>query len=195
MDSKSYFVLNIMEYLGTPAEKDLTTFKEQFKCPINKDIEDFLKNSAVNFAKKHQAISYLVFSQRNGAFLGYFALAIKTISVKAQNISKTIQRKLSRMSVLNDDGEYNIPAYLIAQLGKNFQSGLIDSITGKDLLSLAMEQISLIQYKVGGILCVLECENKKGLLDFYCEQNHFVEFGTRNTKSTNKSLLQLLKTI
>ena len=65
----------------------------------------------------------------------------------------------------------------------------------KDLLSLAMEQISLIQYKVGGILCVLECEQKKGLLDFYCEQNHFVEFGKRNTKSTNKSLLQLLKTI
>lgn len=160
MDSKSYFVLNIMEYLGTPAEKDLTTFKEQFKCPINKDIEDFLKNSATIFAKKHQAISYLVFSQRNGAFLGYF-----------------------------------IPAYLIAQLGKNFQSGLNDSITGNDLLALAMEQISLIQYKVGGILCVLECENKKGLLDFYCEQNHFVEFGTRNTKSTNKSLLQLLKTI
>lgn len=160
MDSKSYFVLNIMEYLGTPAEKDLTTFKEQFKCPINKDIEDFLKNSATIFAKKHQAISYLVFSQRNGAFLGYF-----------------------------------IPAYLIAQLGKNFQSGLNDSITGNDLLALAMEQISLIQYKVGGILCVLECEQKKGLLDFYCEQNHFVEFGKRNTKSTNKSLLQLLKTI
>ncbi|SHL86205.1 hypothetical protein SAMN05720470_12026 [Fibrobacter sp. UWOV1] len=99
------------------------------------------------------------------------------------------------MSVLNDDGEYNIPAYLIAQLGKNFQSGLNDSITGNDLLALAMEQISLIQYKVGGILCVLECEQKKGLLDFYCEQNHFVEFGKRNTKSTNKSLLQLLKTI
>ena len=33
------------------------------------------------------------------------------------------------------------------------------------------------------------------LLDFYCEQNHFVEFGMRKTKSTDKDLLQLLKTI
>ena len=195
MDSKSYFVLNIKEYLDTPAEKDLSAFKDQFQCPLNKDIEVFLKHSAAIFAQKHQAVSYLVFSQKNGSLLGYFSLAIKTISVRAENISKTIQRKLSRMSVLNDDGEYNIPAYLIAQLGKNFQTGLNDSITGKDLLTLAMEQIFLIQYKVGGILCVLECENNKKLLDFYCEQNHFVQFGTRNTKSTNKSLLQLLKTI
>ncbi len=71
-------------------------------------------------------------------------IAIKTISVKAQNVSRTVQRKLSRMSTL-DDGEYNIPAYLIAQLGKNFQSGLNDSITGGELLSLAMEQISIVR--------------------------------------------------
>jgi len=195
MDSKSYFVLNIREYLGTPAEKDLSILRNQYQCPVNKDIENFLKNSAVIFAQKHQAVSYLVFSKKNGSLLGYFALAIKTISVKAQNISKSIQRKLSRMSVLNDDGEYNIPAYLIAQLGKNYQPGLNDSITGNDLLVLAMEQISHIQYKVGGILCVLECENKNELLDFYCGRNHFVAFGTRKTRSTDKNLLQLLKTI
>ena len=52
------------------------------------------------------------------------------------------------MSTL-DEGEYNIPAYLIAQLGKNFQPGLNDSISGTDLLYLAMEQISLLQHRVG----------------------------------------------
>ena len=35
MDSKSYFVLNIKEYLDTPAEKDLSAFKAQFQCPLN----------------------------------------------------------------------------------------------------------------------------------------------------------------
>ena len=195
MASKSYFVVNIMEYLcGAPIEKLLSDFCTLYECPLNKDVEGFLKKSAVEFAKKHQAVSYLVFSQKNGAFLGYFSLAIKTISVKAQNVSRTVQRKLSRISSL-DDGEYNIPAYLIAQLGKNFQLGLNDSITGNDLLFLAMEQILPLQHGVGGVLCVLECENKKKLLDFYCTQNNFVEFGTRKTKSTQKELLQLLKTI
>ena len=184
-----------MEYLcDAPMEEILSDLCALYECPLNKDVESFLKKSAVDFAKKHQAVSYLVFSQKNGAFLGYFSLAIKTISVKAQNVSRTVQRKLSRMSTL-DEGEYNIPAYLIAQLGKNFQPGLNDSITGEELLSLAMEQVSLLQHRVGGVLCVLECENKKKLLDFYCAQNHFVEFGTRRTKSTEKSLLQLLKTI
>lgn len=195
MDSKSYFVLNIREFLGSPAENDLSILRNQFQCPLNKDIEGFLKNSAVVFARKNQAVSYLVFSKKNGSLLGYFSLAIKTISVRAQNVSKTVQRKLSRMSALDDDGEYNIPAYLIAQLGKNFQAGLNDSITGNELLSLAMEQILLLQHGVGGVLCVLECENKEKLLDFYCEQNHFVEFGARKTKSSDKNLLQLLKTI
>lgn len=58
-----------------------------------------------------------------------------------------------------------------------------------------MEQILLLQHGVGGVLCVLECENKKQLLDFYCAQNHFVKFGVRKTKFTEKDLLQLLKTI
>lgn len=195
MASKSYFVVNIMEYLcDAPMEEILSDLCSLYECPLNKDVESFLKKSAVEFARKHQAVSYLVFSQKNGAFLGYFSLAIKTISVKAQNVSRTVQRKLSRMSTL-DEGEYNIPAYLIAQLGKNFQPGLNDSISGTDLLYLAMEQISLLQHRVGGVLCVLECENKMKLLDFYCKQNHFVEFGTRNAKATDKSLLQLLKTI
>ena len=195
MASKSYFVVNIMEYLcDAPMAEILLDFCNLYECPLNKDVERFLKQSAIDFAKKHQAVSYLVFSQKNGVFLGYFSLTIKTISVKAQNVSRTIQRKLSRMSTL-DDGEYNIPAYLIAQLGKNFQSGLDDSISGNELLSLAMEQISLLQHRVGGVLCVLECENKEKLLDFYCEQNHFVKFGTRKSKSTEKRLLQLLKTI
>jgi hypothetical protein len=135
MASKSYFVVNIMEYLcDAPMEEILSDLCALYECPLNKDVESFLKKSAVDFAKKHQAVSYLVFSQKNGAFLGYFSLAIKTISVKAQNVSRTVQRKLSRMSTLK-------------------------------------------------------------LLDFYCKQNHFVEFGTRNAKATDKTLLQLLKTI
>lgn len=100
MDSKSYFVLNIREFLGTPAEKDLSNLKDQFECPINKDIEIFLKNSAVDFAKKHQAVSYLVFSKQNGAFLGYFSLAIKTIAIKITllNSVKELQNLQTRTS-------------------------------------------------------------------------------------------------
>lgn len=64
----------------------------------------------------------------------------------------------------------NIMEYLCdAPMEENFQPGLNDSITGEELLSLAMKQISLLQHRVGGV--------------------------TRNAKATDKTLLQLLKTI
>ena len=135
------------------------------------------------FASERSVLGILLVSYKN-----YFCESAKCF----QNHSK---KKLSRLSALDDDGVYNIPAYLIAQLGKNFQAGLNDTISGNELLSLAMEQILLMQHSVGGVLCVLECENNEKLLNFYCTQNHFVEFGTRKTKSSDKNLLQLLKTI
>lgn len=181
MASKSYFVVNIMEYLcDAPMEEALSGLCSLYECPLNKDVESFLKKSAVEFARKHQAVSYLVFSQKNGAFLGYFSLAIKTISVKAQNVSRTIQRKLSRMSTL-DEGEYNIPAYLIAQLGKKLPAWAqrLDFRNGSAVLGHGADFAS----------------PASGGWRSYCKQNHFVEFGTRNAKATDKSLLQLLKTI
>lgn len=66
-----------MEYLGTPAEKDLTTFKEQFKCPINKDIEDFLKNSATIFAKKTPGNKLFGLFSKERRFSGVFCACNK----------------------------------------------------------------------------------------------------------------------
>ena len=122
MASKSYFVVNIMEYLcDAPMEEILSDLCALYECPLNKDVESFLKKSAVDFAKKHQAVSYLVFSQKNGAFLGYFSLAIKTISVKAQNVSRTVQRKLSRMSLKQGNkGDNALKSTLLNTVIKNY---------------------------------------------------------------------------
>ena len=58
MASKSYFVVNIMEYLcDTRMEEDLFSLRSLFECPQNKDVENFLKKSAVDFAKL-QEMSY-----------------------------------------------------------------------------------------------------------------------------------------
>lgn len=60
MASKSYFVVNIMEYLyDAPMAEILLDFCNLYECPLNKDVERFLKQSAIDFAKKHQAVSYL----------------------------------------------------------------------------------------------------------------------------------------
>ena len=46
---------------------------------------------------------------------------------------------------------YNLSAYLIAQIGKNYTEGLNNRITGKELLELAIDQVKDLQYQAGGM--------------------------------------------
>lgn len=153
-------------------------------------------HNAVEFTKKDQSITYLVFDAFDASLLGYFSLTIKTISIQISSISKTMAKKLSRMSTLDKETQsFTIAAYLIAQLGKNYSLPREKQIIGKDLVELALEMISEIQYAVGGVLEFLECEDNEFLLEFY-QKNHFKVFGTRESFSKRHevhTLHQLLK--
>ena len=60
--ANNFIVLNIREYLenddGRLGEDKLLQFLSGFSCPLNKDVERFLKQQSVEFAKKHQAVTY-----------------------------------------------------------------------------------------------------------------------------------------
>ena len=81
--------------------------------------------------------------------------------------------KCSRVSTLNEqDQTYNLAAYLIAQLGKNYNNGANERISGKELLGLAIRQIQQIQqlqYLAGGMVIFLETADEERLLSFYRE--------------------------
>lgn len=53
----------------------------------------FLLHNAIEFTKKDQSITYLVFDAEDASLVGYFSLTIKPISVRASNISKTMAKK------------------------------------------------------------------------------------------------------
>ena len=57
-----FIVLNIREYLenddGRLGEDKLFQILSGFSCPLNPDVELFLKRQSVEFAKKHQAVTY-----------------------------------------------------------------------------------------------------------------------------------------
>ena len=184
----SFDVVNIYDILSV----DENIFSQSVKSftSINEDIETFLKESAVGFAKRKQAVTYLVFKEK--VLTGYFTIATKTFEIKASYISKTMSKKLERVCQLDEDNNcYRPSAILIAQLGKNFS--VPNLITGNELLQIAMETVLDIQYMAGGVITFLECENKTKLLDFY-HSNDFKEISVRNTKE-DKNLIQLYKLI
>ncbi len=195
-----YTVFNIREYLNGQndelGEDDLLQVLSEFSCEKNPDVEKFVKEQSIEFAKKQQSVTYLVFSSEDAELVGYFAITIKPITVNAEPFSNAAKRKLARVSELNEQNHtYTLAAYLIAQLGKNFHNGANERITGEELLGLAIKQIQQLQYLAGGMVVFLETSNEEKLLSFYHDKG-FQQFDSRLSETVGREpheLIQLLK--
>ena len=199
-EKNKYRIINIRRYIGNEnpelGEDELLQILSEFSCPLNPDVERFLKYSSIEFTKKNQSVTYLVFSVADGKLLGYFTLALKPLTVRGETVSNTVKRKLLRVSELDKKSDtYTMSAYLIAQLGKNYSENDGKMITGAELLELAWDKIKATQYMFGGMLTFLEAENEEKLLSFY-RNNRFSQFDTRQTISDTDEaheLVQLLR--
>jgi hypothetical protein len=196
-----FLILNIREYLGTDGggEDVLRQILSTYSCEINIDVERFLLEQSIEFTKKNQSVTYMVFASDGCEILGYFTIAVKPISVDGTEFSNTVKKKIARVSQQDaESGNYLLSAYLIAQLGKNFNSRGNKIITGEQLLNLAIEKIKELQYMVGGLVVFLEAENEPKLIDFYEHENGFKHFDTRKINvgtDREHSLIQLLKVL
>ena len=199
-EKNKYRIINIRRYIGNEnselGEDELLQILSEFSCPLNPDVERFLKYSSIEFTKKNQSVTYLVFSVADGKLLGYFTLALKPLTVRGETVSNTVKRKLLRVSELDKKSDtYTMSAYLIAQLGKNYSEKDGKMITGAELLGLAWDKIKATQYMFGGMVTFLEAENEEKLLSFY-RDNRFSQFDTRQTASDTDEaheLVQLLR--
>ena len=199
-EKNKYRIINIRRYIGNEnpelGEDELRQILSEFSCPMNPDVERFLKHSSIEFTKKNQSVTYLVFSAVGGKLLGYFTLALKPLTVRGETVSNTVKRKLLRISELDQKSDtYTMSAYLIAQLGKNYSENDGKMITGAELLELAWDKIKTAQYMFGGMVTFLEAEDEEKLLSFY-RGNRFSQFDTRQTASDTDEpheLMQLLR--
>jgi hypothetical protein len=103
-----FFYINIRDYLALgnddkAGEPMLARVLSGFSCPKNQDVANFLKKNAVEFTKKSQSVTYLVFSVESKELLGYFTLALKPLSVRGETVSKTTKRKLLLLSFYRDN--------------------------------------------------------------------------------------------
>jgi hypothetical protein len=205
-----YSVVSIRSYLSSDkkavnegfelGENVLTQILSEFSCEKNPDVDRFLKNSAIEFTKKNQSVTYLVFSVDDGSLLGYFTIAVKPLTVRGEMVdgkmSNRAKNKIKRVSELDEETQsYNMAAYLIAQLGKNYTDNANEKITGVELLELAWQVVEQMQQLGGGMVTFLEANNEEKLLKFYTD-NGFQRFDTRQTLSKDKEpheLVQLLR--
>ena len=187
----------LMDEIGEERVKGLLS---GFSCPLNKDIESFLRLKAIEFEKQKLSRTQLIFTcyQSKNVLIGYYTLAFKSFNITKTGLSNTLRKKISKFATYEPVLKIHVlPAPLIAQLGKNFTNGYNKLITGDELLKMACDDIQLVQSVLGGKVAYLECEDCPALISFY-ESNGFVEFDKREldrdeTEFKGEYLVQMLK--
>lgn len=164
----------LLEQLGEDRAKAILS---SFSCPLNADVERFLKDKAIEFSKRGFSKTHLVFweteDKKEREFVGYYTIASKFITIDRGAVNSKEARKLRELGIFDEKkNDYTVAAPLIAQLGKNYTDGNDSLISGDDLLNLAMNRVKKVQNEVGGRFAYLECEDKEDLINFY-ERNSF----------------------
>lgn len=139
------------------------------------DVDNFLKNKAIEFDRQRLAGTHLVFSQykSNLVLVGYFTITNKPLVFTKRMLSKcsnTLKRKLYQKGETHSGNDnLIIQGYLIAQIGKNYSQEALatKAINGRDLLTLAYEMILDGANVFGGSYIWIEYEDVDRLKDFY----------------------------
>ena len=174
-------LIKLKSLLHDIGEDETNVILSDFSCPVNKDVESFLKRTATNFDKQGISSTHLIFTATGPETVlsAYFTLANKCIDIPAKNLSSNMRKKVSRFSPRSGSLDiFHIALPLIAQLGKNYANKYNALISGNDVLSMAIDTIHEAQQIIGGRFAFLECEDTPKLKDFY-KSNGFMEFNDR----------------
>ena len=186
-----YVQISLSKMISAVGEDKAKAVLSSFSCPLNKDVEDFLRHKAVVFSQQSIAETHLVFASHKGIgrLIAYYTIAMKSVHIPQKHITNTLAKKINKFGVY-DRGirAYIIPSVLIAQLSKNYDDGLENMISGDELIRLALDRICSAQEILGGKLIYVECEDKPSLTKFY-SRHGFIRFGTRNLDRDEEALL------
>lgn len=179
--SSGYKIIELTDLLEAQGEAWVKYHLSHFSCPLNNDIEYFLRNNAIVFSQQALARTNLVYTSYRDSMvlIGYFTLANKIFLIRKDKVSRKTWDRLKKFGTyIQETRSLSISAPLIAQIGKNFANGYNNLISGGELLALSLDRVRLVQSIVGGKVVYLECEDKPSLVQFY-NQNGFAEFDRR----------------
>ena len=152
-----------------------------FSCRYNEEIDDYLRNRAVDFTRKSMTMTHLVFETETGLCVGYFALTHKPLTLDGSKFNNTQRKRIERFAKLDaETGCYTVSAFLIAQIGKNYLAQNGELISGVALLDLAKNELLVAKQKIGGQIVFVEMEHGNEQLAKFYADNGFVLFGSRD---------------
>ena len=119
-----YIGINLKEMIEQIGEVETKAILSDFSCPLNPDVENFLKNKAIEFSKQSISSTYLVLAsyQKKYVVVGYFTLSNKFICIdKSAFPSKRLRSRIAKFAQFDSTTKrYTLSAPLIGQIGKNY---------------------------------------------------------------------------
>ena len=117
--TKTHFIqIKLNELIEAIGEEKVKSILSSFVCPLNKDVEDFLRNKAIVFSARNFAKTNLVFWETDDKkameLVGYYAIASKVICIDRGSVSSREARKLREHGIFNEKtNQYMVSAPLI----------------------------------------------------------------------------------
>lgn len=189
-------VVNILDLIDVIGEDETKNILSVFICQKNPEIENFVRNNAVDFAKRKISITYLFVDENIDKVYAIYAITHKVIEIDPETLSKTKIKQIEKFAEKDiESGKYIVSAFLLAQFGKSLD-GKQANISGNAMMDTVIQKLKEVQHEIGGGIVYLECEDKVQLLDFYKnDNNRFVLFGERFDTMENVLYKQLLRVI
>lgn len=159
------------------SKEDVLAILADFSCPLNEDVEDFVRHKAYDFERVGMSRTYLVFAQDRDEFhlCGIYSLSPGVIDIDP-SISKKKRKQV--FGTTYPVGKV-LKTYLIGQLSKNFKDGNDRHISGELLLELAFERIRENNKVVPSTVIHIDCKDIPQLRSFY-ERFGFTYFKTND---------------
>lgn len=138
-----------------------------FSCPLNPDVEHFIKYKAYDFERTGLARTYLVYSQTTTDDEPVFT-AIYALGQSCIEISKSLKTNMKRnlFGTSYPIGR-NIKTLLIGQLAKNYTNNYNRNITGDILMRLVFERIKEIHMIFPSVVTHIDCKDVTELRRYY----------------------------
>ena len=177
-------------------DRVLSSTLAQFSIPLNKEVEDFIRNKALQATKLKSSITYVLVDEDIAEVIGYFTLLVKPFTIPASRLSSTNRRLISRFSEVNEEtGNYTASVFLLAQIGKNYAIQRQYQVSGRDLLEVALDKLRAAQDLIGGKLVLIERESERMKLHDFYKPNGFKSWNSRYDKNDNVQYDQMIRVI
>lgn len=174
------FVRSLTDILKTEGEAFVVNVINSFSCRHNKDVDTYLREDAILFTVMSSSVTHFVFDSESGLCVAYFALAHKPVAFRESALSNSQRKRIARFSKQDSNTHcFNVSAYLIAQIGKNYNAADGKLISGAQLLELAKDELRTAKKQVGGQVVFIEKEQGNAKLDAFYQTNGFVAFDSR----------------